>query len=54
VPLHHGDNGLPAGVQVAGPMGREDLVLRFAAQLEAEAPWIGRRPPHSIFGAAGE
>ncbi len=54
VPLHHGDNGLPAGVQLVGPMGREDMVLRFAAQLEAADPWIGRRPPYSIFGAAHE
>jgi len=54
IPLHHGDNGLPAGVQAIGPMGRDDLVLAFAAQLEAEAPWINRHPPHSIFGGIHE
>jgi amidase len=45
LPLHATPEGLPIGVQlVAGP-GREDVLLRVAAQLEAACPWSGRRPP---------
>jgi amidase len=36
------------GVQLVARLGREDLLLRVAAQLEAAAPWAGRRPP--LFG----
>jgi len=45
LPLHHSDEGLPIGVQLAGPMDSELLLLQVAAQLEQAAPWIGRRPP---------
>ncbi|HTZ09998.1 MAG TPA: amidase family protein [Acidimicrobiales bacterium] len=44
LPLHWNDEGLPIGVQLAAPLGREDVLLRLAAQLEAAAPWAGRRP----------
>jgi amidase len=44
VPLHWSD-GLPIGVQLVAATGREDLLLRVAAQLEAARPWIERRPP---------
>lgn len=44
VPMHWSDSGLPIGVQLAAPMGREDLLLRVAAQLEAARPWIKRMP----------
>lgn len=45
LPLHWSDDGLPIGVQLVAAAGREDLLLRVAAQLESAAPWIDRRPP---------
>lgn len=45
VPLHWTDDGLPVGVQLVAPLGREDLCLRIAAQLERAQPWADRTPP---------
>ncbi len=45
LPLHWSRDGLPIGIQLAAPMGNEDVLLRVAAQLEAARPWAGRRPP---------
>jgi amidase len=45
LPLHWTDDGLPMGVQLVAPQGREDLLIRVAAQLEQARPWAHRRPP---------
>jgi Asp-tRNA(Asn)/Glu-tRNA(Gln) amidotransferase A subunit family amidase len=44
VPLYWNQAGLPIGTQFAGRFGDELALLRLAAQLEAAAPWAGRRP----------
>lgn len=45
LPLHWNDDGLPIGVQLVARYGREDVLLRAAAQLEQARPWADRRPP---------
>jgi amidase len=45
VPLYYAASGLPIGVQLAASPYREDVLIRLAAQLEAERPWADRVPP---------
>ncbi len=44
LPLHWSEDGLPVGIQLVAPLGREDLLLRIASQLEQVAPWADRIP----------
>ena len=44
LPLHWSSDGLPIGVQFAGPIDDEALLIRLASQLESAAPWADRVP----------
>jgi amidase len=45
VPVGFGPQGLPMGMQVAGPPRADLAVLAFARAWEAIAPWHRQRPP---------
>jgi amidase len=45
VPMGFGVDGLPMGLQVAGPVHADLRVLALARAFEAIAPWTKRRPP---------
>lgn len=44
LPLHWSGEGLPVGVQLGAAYGREDVLIRLAAQLEQAQPWSARLP----------
>ncbi|MFC5187257.1 amidase [Actinomadura harenae] len=48
LPLGESDGGLPIGVQIVAPSGREDLLLQVADRLEQAMPWEHRIPPHGV------
>lgn len=51
LPLHETSEGIPVGVQLVAPPGRDDLLVALAAQLEAAAGWGPQGPP--VKAAAG-
>jgi amidase len=44
LPLHRNADGLPIGIQLAAGYGREDVLIRLAAQLESAHPWSSFHP----------
>ncbi|MCD2262512.1 hypothetical protein K3888_07325, partial [Dietzia aurantiaca] len=44
LPLAQSRAGLPIGMQLAGPMCSESMLLQLASQLETAMPWSERRP----------
>lgn len=42
--LYRNADGLPIGVQLAAAYGREDVLIRVAAQLESAHPWASYHP----------
>ncbi len=44
LPMGRTVTGLPVGVQLVAAYGRDDVLLRVAAQLETAAPWKGFTP----------
>ena len=45
VPCGFGGRGLPAGLQIAGPPGGEEMVCKLAHAYEQNTPWHTMRPP---------
>ena len=45
VPMGRMASGLPAGIQLVASFGREDVLIRLAAQIEAAFPWPALAPP---------
>jgi amidase len=45
VPAGLGGDRLPRAVQIVGRVGDEATLLSLAAEIEAERPWAGSRPP---------
>jgi len=45
LPLQRNAAGLPIGIHLVAAYGREDVLVRIAAQLEAAYPWAGDLPP---------
>ena len=49
LPLHWTADDLPVGIQFAAALGRDDMLLQLAFQLEEAMPWSERRAPHSVW-----
>lgn len=49
IPVGHDKDGLPIGAMLYANFGREDLLLKIAAQIEAAKPeWFSQTPPISV------
>jgi amidase len=48
LPLWWNDEGLPIGVQLAGPPAGEAVLIRVSSQLEGARTWQVRRPPITV------
>lgn len=44
LPLGQSESGLPIGVQLVAPYGRDDLLFRIATLVEQAMPWAHRTP----------
>lgn len=53
VPAGFDAQGLPLGVQIAARAGREEILLRLGAAIEARAGFAARRPPMLIAAEGG-
>ncbi len=51
LPLHWTPEGLPVGIQLVAALGREDLLLQVASQLEEARPWKDHYPPVYAYSA---
>ncbi|MDP4085502.1 MAG: amidase [Bacillota bacterium] len=49
VPVHLTKKGLPLGVQIMAPKGKEDWLLKIASQMENSDVWVGMKG-NSYFG----
>lgn len=45
LPLCESRDGLPIGIQLVAPYGREDVLFQVGSQLEQVMPWSDRSPP---------
>jgi len=50
LPLHRNAEGIPIGVQLVAGYGREDILIRVAAQLESAHPWSSYHPQVALAG----
>ncbi len=41
LPTHQTNNGLPLGVQIVAPKGREDILFELATDIEQSSLWVG-------------
>jgi amidase len=48
VPLYWSESGVPIGSHFAAPIGREDVLIALAYELEAAQPWSQRWAPYSF------
>lgn len=45
VPLGQSSTGLPIGIHLAAPFGKDEELIGLCAEIEQAAPWAARKPP---------